>query len=368
MKKLLLIFILFTPSLSPNNAQELSIVDPAVPVFVRGEEGYACFRIPAIIKTPSGDLLAFVEGRKNGCSDTGNIDLVGKRSEDGGKSWGPLQLIWDDQENTCGNPAPIVDDMGNIHLLLTWNLGEDRESEIIEGTSKDTRRVFYLHSADKGNTWSVPREITGEVKKPDWTWYATGPGSGIELQMGPHEGRLMIGCDHIEAGTKKYFSHIIYSDDLGKTWHLGGSSPKDQVNECEVIELASGQLVLNMRNYDREKKTRQKAYSTDGGQTWVNQHHDTTLIEPICQASSHLHNDLLLFSNPASSNKRIRMTVRGSRDGGQSWPLKKLLHEGPSAYSDLITIDAQTIGCFYERGHENPYEQMVFQRITIVTN
>ena len=128
-------------------------------------------------------------------------------------------------------------------------------------------------------------EITNAVKKDDWTWYATGPGSGIQIQHGPHKGRLVIPCDHIEADTKHYYSHVIYSDDHGETWQLGGTTPQHQVNECEVVELSGGRLMLNMRNYDRTKKNRQVAISDDGGLTWQEQRFDPTLIEPICQAA-----------------------------------------------------------------------------------
>ena len=123
------------------------------------EEKYTCFRIPAIIKLQNGDLLAFAEGRKNGCSDTGDIDVVMKRSSDDGRSWSSLQVIWNDGDNTCGNPAPVIDSSsGHISLLTTWNLGTDRESQIIDQKSTGTRRVFLIRSKDLGNSWSKPKD------------------------------------------------------------------------------------------------------------------------------------------------------------------------------------------------------------------
>ena len=185
-----------------------------VALFKPGDGGYACFRIPAIVKTGKGILLAFAEARKKGCSDAGDIDLVLRRSTDGGKTWGPLLLIRDDGSNVAGNPAPVVDlETGTVWLLSTWNLGTDRESQIIDLTSKDTRRVFVMNSRDEGITWSNPTEITTDVKNPGWTWYATGPVHGIQLRSKAYNGRLVIPCDHIEAVTNKYFSHVIYSDD-----------------------------------------------------------------------------------------------------------------------------------------------------------
>ena len=216
-------------------------------LFIKGADGYHTYRIPSLVVTKKGTLLAFCEGRKGGRGDSGNIDMMLKRSEDGGATWSGRQIVWDDGANTCGNPCPVVDrTTGTIWLLMTWNLGSDRESAIIDLKSKDTRRVFVTSSTDDGKSWAKPKEITAAAKKPDWTWYATGPCTGIQLEKGPHKGRLLIPCDHIESSTKKYYSHVIYSDDNGTTWKLGGSTPTDQVNECQVVELADGRLMLNM--------------------------------------------------------------------------------------------------------------------------
>ncbi len=342
-------------------------------VYVSGRDGYNTYRIPAVIVTKPGTVLAFCEGRKKGRSDAGDIDLLLKRSMDGGKTWSPQLVVWNDKNNTCGNPCPVVDaKTGTIWLLLTWNLGADRESQIIAGKSKDTRRVFVSSSKDDGKTWIPPKEITEQTKLKNWTWYATGPGVGIQLRDGKYKGRMVIPCDHIEAGTKKYFSHVIYSDDQGKTWKLGGTTATDKVNECQVVELADGRLMLNSRNYDRAQKNRAISISKDGGMTWSAVKHDSTLIEPICQASFLRYTwpgpesrSRLLFSNPASKTTRRQMTVRLSYDEGQTWPVAKLLHAGPAAYSCLTVLPDGRIGCFYEAGQKNPYEKIVFARFTL---
>lgn len=337
-------------------------------LFRSGQDGYQCYRIPAIVQTVKGTLLAFAEARKNNCSDAGDIDLVLKRSEDGGKTWSPMQIVWDDAGNTCGNPAPVVDQRsGNIILLSTWNLGEDREPRIIDQTSKDTRRIFVLSSSDDGHTWSAPREITSDVKLPNWTWYATGPGNGIQMHSRKFAGRLVIPCDHIEAGTKKYFSHIIYSDDGGQSWRLGGTTPQDQVNECAVAELPGGRLLLNMRNYT-SARIRQMAESKDGGLTWSPLRGDTTLIEPVCQASMIRYaykgkKPFLAFSNPASQTARTNMTVRLSSDHGKTWKQSQVLHAGPSAYSNLVVLPNGNLGCLFEAGAKSPYEGIVFREM-----
>ena len=341
--------------------------DYATEVFQAGESGYKCFRIPAIIATRTGVVVAFCEARKKGCSDTGDIDLVMKRSTDEGRSWGELKVIWDDGANTCGNPAPVVElESGKIVLLSTWNLGEDHEKEIIEGSSIDTRRIYYLSSMDEGLHWSKPKEITSNVKMKDWSWYATGPGSGIQLNYGTYRGRMMVACDHIEKESKKYYSHVIYSDDQGVSWNLGGTSPKDQVNESEVVELTDGSLMLNMRNYDRDHRYRQIAISHDGGYSWGEQTFDPQLPEPICQASiqrwtyPYEGKARLLFSNPASKEKRHKMTVKMSEDEGKSWSSSVLLHEGPAAYSDLVILSNGKPACLFESGENSPYERIVF--------
>ncbi len=341
-------------------------------LFESGTDGYECFRIPAIVTSTRGTVLAFAEGRKKGCSDTGDIDLVMKYSEDHGESWSKLIVIWDDGENVCGNPAPVLDEAtGNIYLLSTWNLGVDHEQEIIQGKSRDTRRVFVMSSEDDGQNWSEAREITASVKQENWTWYATGPCHGIQLNQGPHKGRLLIPCDHIEAATKKYFSHSIYSDDHGRSWELGGSTPQDQVNECTLAELSDGRVILNMRNYDRTQKNRKVAFSEDGGHSWGDIVSDKALIEPICQASMLMVNseedktDVLLFLNPADTERRQNLSLRSSMDDGASWSGCLVIHQGPAAYSDLTQLSGGSIACLYEAGLSSPYQGIVYEVITL---
>lgn len=333
-------------------------VGTGVAVFVGGERGVHTYRIPALVRAQNGDLLAFAEARHGGASDTGDIDLVMKRSSDGGRTWSAATTVWDDGANTCGNPCPAVCSAdGAVLLLATHNLGHDHERRIIAGTSEGTRTVWLLRSDDHGRSWNKPREITADTKREDWTWYATGPGAGIELARGEHRGRLVVPCDHIERESKRYLSHVIFSDDGGATWQLGGSSPTDRVNECEVVELADGALLLNMRNYDRSRKTRQQAISRDGGATFVEQRFVPELIESICQASVRRlrwpdgdRPGVLLFSNPASTTGRERLTLRASFDDGATWPWSALLDGGPAAYSCLQALPDGSALCLYEAG------------------
>lgn len=333
-----------------------------VALFVAGERGYHTYRIPSLIATGRGTVLAFCEGRKTGSGDTGDIDLLLRRSRDGGKTWEPSRVIWDDGPNTCGNPCPVIDSKsGTICLLLTHNLGSDTQLMIEDRKSRGARTVWVMRSRDDGVTWDPPVEITASVKRPEWTWYATGPGVGIQLRSG----RLVVPCDNTVAGTKTQQSLVILSDDGGQTWKLGGVvGPK--CDESQVVELADGRLMLNIRSYHGDYR-RRVALSEDGGQTFADPVKDETLIEPVCQASILRlpgRDGGLLFSNPASV-KRERMTVRLSRDDGKSWPDARILHEGPAAYSCLAMLPDGTIGCLYERGQKGPYETITLARFPL---
>ena len=342
-----------------------------VDVFTSGQEGYHTYRIPAVLRAANGTLLAFCEGRKSGGGDSGDIDLLLKRSTDGGRTWGPTQVVWNDAENTCGNPCPVLDEStGTVWLLLTHNLGVDREREIAARTAKGTRTVWVAHSRDHGATWTKPVEITAATKDPGWTWYATGPGVGIQIKHGPHRGRLVIPCDHNydDATEKKHLSgsHAIYSDDQGRTWKLG-SAIHPRVNECQVAELFDerGTLLMNMRS-NHGRNVRAQATSTDGGVTWTPPTDAPPLIEPVCQASLLRHEQarLLLFSNPAAKT-RVQLTVRASADNAKSWRDVAVLHAGPSAYSCLVELGPDLAGCLYERGEKRAYEQITFARFPV---
>jgi sialidase-1 len=351
-----------TPPTKNDDISGLTQID----VFESGKDGYNTYRIPSIILTPKGTLIAVAEGRKNSRSDTGDIDLVMKRSFDGGQTWSAMQVIGDNGENTFGNPTQVVDrKTGTVWLLSTHNPGKTKESEIVDGQGEGGRTVWAMNSTDDGATWSKPVEITASVKDKNWGWYATGPGNGIQLKSG----RLVIPANHSVLGKRNSRSHVFYSDDHGATWKLGGIAGEG-TNESQVVERADGTLLLNMRNHRQHPQIYVRAVVTskDGGKTWSKVTHDPMLLEPICQASiirfdRKDQKGVLLFSNPASL-KREKLTVRASFDGGQTWTLARQINAKGSAYSNLVALPDDQVGNLYEYSDQQPYEKIVFAKFS----
>jgi sialidase-1 len=355
--------------------------DPTWPVatlFQEGNGDYNNYRIPSLIRTAKGSILAFCEGRQTpngGGNDTGQINLIMRRSPDGGLHFGPVSVVWADGKNTCGNPCPVVDQsIGTIWMLATHNLGEDHEREITLGTSKGARTVWISHSDDDGVTWAPFTEITTQVKKSNWAWYATGPGVGIQLHRGDHAGRLVIPCDYVAkgGGNDNSNSFVIYSDDHGKSWRIGGEPPNRGFNESQVVELSDGRVMLNMRNVGSNRGASAKhfrgvAISSDGGTTFAPATFDETLVEPHCQASI-IRDDAtgkILFCNPPDQTRRKNFMLRESTDDARTWRYSQRVYTGFSGYSSIAILPEGTIGLLYEAGDKGDYERIDFARIPV---
>jgi sialidase-1 len=336
----------------------------------QGRGNYKNYRIPSLISTSKGILLAFCEGREGG--DSGDIDVLMKFSKDNGKTWSWESVIWDDGPNTCGNPCVVEDkETGRIFLIMTWNNGKDPEENIINKTSVDTRIPYMCYSDDYGHTWSKPERMPPECKDPSWGWYATGPGIGIQIRHSLYKGRLIIPANHsyddpegkIRNGPYGYGSHVLISDDHGKTWKR--SQPiKPGCNESQVAELPDGKLIMNMRSYNK-RNCRALSFSSDGGQTWSEVGHDPQLTESVCQASLLDYGDyrgkrMYLFSNPAVPFLRTHMTVKVSFDNCRNWSNSRLIFAGPSAYSCLTVLHNKQIGLLFECGKDQAYEAIRF--------
>lgn len=335
-------------------------------IYNQGTDGFEVYRIPAIVKSKSNTLLAFAEARKarsNG--DSGDIDLVVKRSSDNGKTWSKQITIWNDGQNTCGNPVPIVDDRGRIHLLMTWNFQTDKWGAITNGTGEDSRRPYYTYSDDDGITWAQPVEITSSVKKEKRDWYATGPCHGIQIQKGIHKGRLVAPNYFTtrESGKVTSYSHIIYSDDYGKTWKPGEPTPVGGVGECSVAEIGEGTLMLNMRA--DEGFYRKSCTSIDGGLTWSSPQISIDQIDCKCQGSILSIGGAVFLSNAASATERINMTIKKSTDNGKNWKGQYTVYEGNSGYSDIVELSDSQIAIIYEGGEKRYTDGLAFKVVSI---
>ncbi len=310
-------------------------------LFISGREGYHTFRIPALAVAPDGTVLAFCEARRHTGRDDDQIDILLRRSSDGGRTWGSRQLVVSDGDRTCGNPCPVVD---------------RASGEVLLPFCKDNQEVFVTRSGDGGVTWSDPVEITGQVKAPSWSYLGTGPGHGIQLQSG----RLLVPSWVDESpgpatwrnpppGWGKVQSSIVFlSDDGGRSWRPGSKLTHDASDECEAVETAGGSVYMTLRSRG-DRRCRGWSRSADGGETWSEVAFDPALPEPSCQGSVvALEDGRLLLAHPRRPDARAELTLRLSRDQGRSWPASRVLEPGGAAYSDLAVASEGQVLCLYE--------------------
>lgn len=315
---------------------------------------YKSTRIPALVITPKGTLLAFCEGRIGTASDWADMNLILRRSTDDGKTWEDIRIIDSNKGAPVGNPTPIVDSKGTVHLLY----------------QSDYAEAFYTYSDDDGKSWKTSSNITPVFNqfKPEYNWnvIAPGPGHGIQLKNGRLLASVWLANS---AKTTPRRSHgpscvaTIYSDDLGKTWNRGAivadsSAAISNPNESMPVQLEDGSVLLSIRNPGKIKR---RAFSTsaDGIQNWSEVRFAEELFDPTCMASiaaisakNKKDKPAILFVNPDSRNiekhPRQNLTAKLSYDGGTTWPVQKVLNSGASGYSDLAVAPDGTIYCLYE--------------------
>ena len=332
---------------------------------LRGDDGSRAYRIPGLATTKAGTLIAVYDIRYRGGGDLpGDIDVGMSRSTDGGRSWEDMKTIIDMGRDPkwrydgVGDPAVLVDDKtGRIWVVAVWSHGNRGWHGSGKGMTPDeTGQLMMVWSDDDGVTWSKPRNVTKEVKKPDWYFLLQGPGAGITMK----DGTLVFAAQYQEGDTHRNgqkkgtpYSTILFSRDQGKNWEIG-TGIKSNTTEAQVVELPDGSLMLNCR--DNRGGARTVGVTHDFGKTW--QMHPTdrkALPEPVCMASLLRMGDLLLFSNPATRRGRSNMTIKISGDDGMTWPAKWHTRYDArlcNGYSCLAPIGKDHVGVLYEGERE----------------
>ena len=345
-------------------------------LFNKGDYGYGCYRIPAIVRAGNGDLLAFAEARRTWCADSQEIDLVMRRSTDNGVSWKPQVTVLSGTDSdpnavaTRGNPTPIVMDSGKIVLLTTFD----------PGTTTNKPRTPYLQtSTDNGYTWSTAKNIGDQIDDPTWGWYATGPMHGIQLTRGTHAGRLVAGTNYDVSGMVA--GQLIYSDpiDDGEVWHKGATDLRSSdgiiPQEISVVEKVDGGIYAGARNNNGTSgNSRAFAVSNDGGETYVAPYASIPgLTTPTVEGSllrlraidRGAKYNRILFASPADPDRRRYMTIRSSYDEGKTWESVAdgyRITSDWSGYSDMTIIATGEVGLLYEAGTVDARDQIRFTK------
>ena len=336
-------------------------------LFERGMEGCNTYRIPALITTSAGTLIACSDARlQSGRDLPNNIHTVIRRSTDGGQTWGEITPIFTPVEGEgTADPCLVVDrDTGRIWCAITWakDVGWYNSKP---GFGNDSFHNYLIYSDDDGVTWSDAIDITTSMKAEDWisAWFS--PGAGLQTKAG----RLLIPYSAAHSRSQVY-SYAVVSDDHGKTWQRVGPMGL-KTNENMVSQLENGTLICNMRS-TAGLNQRAISQSSDDGNSWSPLLHDPNLIEPVCQASTLTipsantpdGREWLLFCNPASK-KRENLTIKVSFDGGKSWPVSRLIHAGPTAYSCMTLVGENGVGVLYECGEKSSYEGIRFAHLPL---
>ncbi|WP_279065425.1 sialidase family protein [Muribaculum intestinale] len=331
--------------------KEVVVLNQSQP-FTTGTDNYAIYRIPSMVITKHDVVLAFCEGRVDGREDTGNIDIVLRRSGDRGNTWQDLLVIYDDKDATCHNPCPIyLPDKNRVVMVMNKSYGNSK--------------ILVTYSDNEGQTWSTPRDITNTVRPAGVGRYTQGPCHGIVKQLEPNKGRLVVaGYQKANDEGAEFYANAMYSDDNGETWHHGGTVPTPKTNESSVCELSDGSLLMSIRMESDNEADRYRGHSIsyDGGINWTPVQLMKDLPDPGCQGSIYTYSygggengkNVLLTCNPAWQARRLHNTLRASYDDGATWT-KGFDYTGEEVggYCDIAAFSDGEIAVLSEYGYLN---------------
>jgi sialidase-1 len=328
------------------------------------------YRIPAVVRTKAGTLVAFAERRDRMDGDLGNFEIVRARSTDGGCHWSPPAVIGNDAANRVSNPAPLVDT--TTGRVLVFSVVTPRP-----GSGGRGKGLYLQSSNDDGRTFSP---LLARPVRPAGAYKGglTGPGHGIQLSV-THRGRLLVPLGY-KTPAGRYGAYGIYSDDHGATWRTGYDQ-QDATGQVPFIEgtaaeLPSGEVFLSYRvrkDGAPAGTVRQVALSRDGGRTLAAPFRRSSLpvvsVQGSALALKGTYAGQLLFSSPAdrTATLRRRMSIFVSTTKGATWGRRYEveLEDTPGSYSDLVQLGPSTVGILYETGLVKWKERIAFESIPV---
>ena len=366
-------FLFLLPMLSFFIAAFAQTTDPTrVPVFTMGENGSQYYRIPALVETADGTLVAIADQRGSALGDLPNIiSIVSKRSTDGGVTWEEMVTIAQGNSTagtTYGDAAAVYDEQaGKIIAVFVGN--ENYGSNTVglwASNSSYPLRIYQSESTDNGQTWTTPVDISSSIyngiygSSSLWIGMFAGSGSALQLKQGTNAGRLMfvVAARNNSTWGGAMSNYAVYSDDHGATWNVSTNAACSYGDEAKVVELENGDILMSIKNRKDDSSAgsgyRLMAKSTDGGATWTTASVNNNLMDPACNGDlvsvSYNGTYYLMHSLPASTTTRENVTVYLSADGGTTWPISRTIYNGYSAYSSLEVLNDGTVGILVEEG------------------
>ena len=349
MKRILFVFLF--PLLIFSQKSDLKFYE----VFSKSQNSkVSCYRIPSIVTTDKGTLIAAVDERVMSCNDlksNRDINIVIRTSNDEGKSWSSINRLVDYPFGESASDPSMIFDKKTKQIYLFYNYMNLEKD-------KDVYYLKYITSLDNGKTWSQPIDITDQISKPEWKndFKFITSGRGFQTK----DGALLHCLVNLQNGT-----HVFGSNDHGKTWYIA-EAPISLGDESKIVELNDGSWLVNSRV--NNKGIRYSHISKNQGKSWTTRP-EINLIDPGCNASlvkydygNYINSNLLLLSNINNQSTREEIVIRYSLNGGETWSEPRIIYAGSAAYSSMTVLNNGEIGLLFERDN---YSKNVFTKFSL---